>query len=227
MTTKRTTKKAPAKAGAVPERPELRAYLPDGSARPIKLDEQWQHIEDWYQYLCHGLDPDRDEWLQVMVDQWQAIEAMHSAKGKTFKRGARLRGSGPEEAPMFRLFQIANAGFYPPPELQLGFDAIFDAYLSGQGKIPLEAAFFGPALKGAGNFSKRYASRLHQASVRGAIAKMMDMGWPRSEAAEWLSNAYGGTPDADSMLRMSRGVSAEPVRPPPRPYEESFWEPDN
>lgn len=227
MTKKRELGTPSPEAKAV-ERPFLDARLPDGTMRPITLDEQWQNIESWYQYLCRELDPERDAWLLGLVEQWQAAESFHAAKGKRMKRGAALRGAGPMQAPMFRFIQMISSGVYPPPELLLGLESCFQAYLAGGGELAFEETYFGPVVRGAGNFSRRYASTLYNESVPKLVALMMSKGFKRSDAAEWLAtNIYDGKPSAESLTRMTHGVS--PARAPQdlEPSEGSFWEQDN
>ena len=59
--------------------------------------------------------------------------------------------------PLTRLGYYLEFDMYPPPEVLLAINKIFQDYLSKKGNIDLEEAFFGKPIKSLGNYSARMA----------------------------------------------------------------------
>lgn len=208
MATKRTSKKAPAKAGAnMPIHPATvrkDKWNPDGTVSPFSLDEQWKQIEDWHRFL----EDDKASNYPVLDGlnyAWEELDSQYAINGKSIiERGADLRRvSG---TPISAFFYFVDMGFYPPPELMLALRDCWETYMGNMGTMSLEEAFIGKPKKGAGNYASRKGSSFKRMRMQWDFADFMGQGLTRAQAAEALSQILGGKPDADSILRMFRGV---------------------
>lgn len=59
--------------------------------------------------------------------------------------------------PLMKLGYYLEFDMYPPPEVLLAINKIFQGYLSKKGSIDLEEAFFGKPVKSIGKYSARMA----------------------------------------------------------------------
>ena len=166
---------------------------------PASIEEQWERVAEWHAFLA---DDQAREYpiLDSLNESW-------SNMGLDFiKRGENLRRSA--KTPLATLFFFVEMGLYPPPELLLALLDCWESYMLNAGEIPLEVAFLGPPRKGAGNYSARSALNFRRFMIRIEFEKMLVAGASRTEAAEAVSRKIGNKPDADSILRIMRGVTA-------------------
>ncbi len=216
MATKRTSKKAPAKAGAVvpvhPARFREAKWNDDGTVSPFSPEEQWKQIEDWHRFLENDKASNYPV-LDGFNEAWEELDSLYAINGKSIiERGADLRRVSGN--PMSTFFYFVSMGFYPPPELVLTLHDCWETYTGSGGAMSLEEAFIGKPKKGAGNYASRSSARFKRMRMQWDFADFMGQGLTRAQAAEALSQILGGKPDADSILRMFRGV--KPMKLPQR-----------
>lgn len=208
MAAKKATKKAPVKTGAVapihPATVRVDKCNDDGTVSPFSLEEQWKQIEDWHRFL-EDEEASNYPVLDGFNEAWEELDSQYAINGKSIiERGADLRRvSG---TPISAFFYFVDMGFYPPPELMLALHDCWETYMANMGTMSLEEAFIGKPKKGAGNYASRKGSSFKRMKMQWDFADFMGQGLSRSQAAEALSQLLGGKPDADSILRMFRGV---------------------
>ena len=178
----------------------MRRIRADGSIAPFSLEEQWQQVANWYALLEHERK-DPESPYNGFNDSWDRIVS----EGHTVdERGQALSNTAP--SPIETLSYMLDMGFYPPPELLMAIIDCFDAYMANGGKITLEEAFFRRPKKSAGNYAKRRSSRSRNFALKMEFIGFLNEGHSRIEAAEKVSVLLDGGVDADSILRMMRGV---------------------
>ena len=172
--------------------------------RALSIDEQWQRIQGWRDYL-HEHELEDRPILNSINAQWYALMDTTGMTEVEYGRGKGLRFiSG---SPLGALFYFVDMGIYPPPELLLGLHDAWTRYMGSGGRISMEDAFFGPSKKGGGNYAKRNRSKFKRMAMALEFAELLRDGKPRKEIAEIISNRRDGKPDADSILRMFRGFN--------------------
>lgn len=216
MTTKQTTKKPPAEAGADgPEHPSKLCYArlsEDGNVAPFSLEEQWQLIEEWHRFLTHEKASNYPV-LDGLNEAWEELEPLYTFNEKSIlERGTQLRRVSAN--PLSAFFYFVGMGFYPPPELMLTLHDCWKTYTTGDGAISMEEAFIGKPKRGAGNYASRSNSRFRRMKMQWDFADFMGQGLTRIQAAEAVSQLVGGKPDADSILKMFRGTRPSKTRRP-------------
>lgn len=177
---------------------------PDGSIGAISTEEQWQLVEDWHSFLSSEQAAGYPV-LDGLNEAWKELEPLYQHEGRP------LIGRGPDappvsDAPLSALFFFIEMGFYPPPELLLTLADCWSVYESSRGAVSLEEAFLGRPRKGAGNYARQKYSSLRQHCLEFEFQQLLNEGKSRTEAAEALAGKLGGKPDADSILRMMRGI---------------------
>lgn len=177
---------------------------PDGTLSPFSIAEQWQQIDDWHRFLEDDKASDYPV-LDGLNYAWEQVEPDYRVAGKSvIERGQDLRKVS--ETPLATLFYFIEMGMYPPPELLLALNDCWITYTANGGSISLEEAFIGKPKKGAGNYASRKRARFRKMKIQWDFAGFLGQGATRTQAAEALSQLLGGKPDADSILRMCRGV---------------------
>lgn len=203
MTTNKLPKKAPAKAATKSPGSARRAVIESGEFQPVTPEQQWQSVEDWYQYLEAHRDGDRP-WVNEFNDAWDLID--YDLNGVSIiKRGKESKTS---DSLLGALFYYVDMGFYPPPEILAALLDSWEIYKAANGRITLEEAFIGAPRKGAGNYAKRKNASFQRLVMQWNFADFLGQGLTRMQAAEAISTLRGGKPDADSILRMFRGVTS-------------------
>lgn len=183
-----------------PRHARMRRIRADGSIAPFSLEEQWQQVANWHELLEHERK-DAESPYNGFNAAWDVI----LSEGHTVnERGQNLSATAP--TPIETLSYMLEMGFYPPPELLMAIIDCFDAYMANGGRITLEEAFFGRPMKSAGNYAKRRSSRSRNLALKMEFIGFLSEGHSRIEAAEKVSVLLDGRVDADSILRMMRGV---------------------
>lgn len=108
--------------------------------------------------------------------------------------------------PLSALFYYVEAGFYPPPELLLALLDAWEVYLAARGEISLDEAFFGPAKKKAGNYSRQAASRLQKYVLSMQMHSLRRQGFSKLKAAEKISETLGGRMEPETIARITRPI---------------------
>lgn len=193
-------------AGETKKHPRLAriANLGQDLARPMQPMEQWQCVQEWYEYLEAERGGERPV-VDALNEAWDSLEPLYQCEGvPCVKRGA---ASSASENPLSSLFYYIEMGFYPPPELMLALADAWSVYRAGCGAVTLEEAFLGRSVQKAGNYAKRDQAKLKKMRIRWEFAALLRNGRSRQEAAEEISNLFHGRPDADSILRDLRGFT--------------------
>lgn len=106
--------------------------------------------------------------------------------------------------PFEALFFYLEMGFYPPPELLLALSSMWAMYLRGGGKLSLEEVFLGRAVKKGGNFAQRRHTWAKYIHMGVQLEVLEEEGYSTIEAAEIVSERFGGKPEPESIVRLVR-----------------------
>ena len=140
---------------------------------------------------------------------WGALEPMYRLNGKKIiKRGEALKNIA--NSPLTTFFYFIDMGFYPPPELLLTLSECWTSYEAGGGHTSLEQAFLGRSPQKSGNYAKRDRAKFKRMAMRWDFDDLVRKGSTRLEAAEAVSELFGGKPEPESILRMFRGKNFLP-----------------
>jgi len=172
------------------------SWLP-AEIRPRTLEQQWQSVQEWYQYLQDEKESDRPV-VESFNEAWTQLAPLYEFQGKcVIERGS--ESVRVADAPLAALFYHIESGFYPPPELLLALLDAWQSYRNCGGHVSLEEAFLGPPKPKSGNYAKRKLARLNKMQMTWEMTKLLREGKTRIEAAECI---------ADESRR--RGFEVEP-----------------
>lgn len=177
----------------------------DGSIKPFSVDEQWNQVIDWHSFLQQDRASEYPV-LDGMNEAWEELEPLYQVSGHPImERGAAL--SRVSSTPLSALFYMIDMGFYPPPELLLTLLDCWETYRAGGGDVSLEEAFLGKPVQKGGVYAKRKSSQFKRMVRQWEFAGLLREGKSRKEAAEIISERFGGRPEPESILREMRGFS--------------------
>lgn len=182
----------------------FRKLADDGRISAFTVEEQWLRVAQWYEFF----ESEQSQMHPVFDGfklSWTDIDG-------SAERGGQLRNVA--ESPLAAFFYFVNGGMYPPPELMLVLSDCWEIYKANNGEMTIEESFIGPTKKGAGNFSKRDNSKMRKVLMQWNFLKMLREGLTRMQAAEAISLAHNGKPDADSILRMMHGIARKRSKKP-------------
>lgn len=181
-----------------------RRVLADGTVEPLSPEEQWEQMEKWFRYFQADTDG-LDSALGTLVNAWEVLHQEFDPDNLwNIERGAQIRRvSG---TPLGALTYFLDMGLYPPPELLLTLADCWRTYIENSGKITLDDAFLGKPKKSSGNYAKQKRTKFRRVVMTFDFITLLKDGKSRIEAAEIVSQRLGGKPDADSVLRLLRGV---------------------
>jgi hypothetical protein len=169
----------------------------------LSPDEQWERVSKWHAF-CDSDSVTSYPFVHGLVADFDQIDG-------GLERGADLRTVA--ATPLQAFFYFVEMGIYPPPELLLTLADCWTRYRGGAGALSLEDAFLGPAKKAVGNQAARDARKFKKLHLQWNFASLLGRGMTRAQAAEALSLLPGMNLDADSILRMCRGISASKSPP--------------
>lgn len=190
-----------------PRMARIRKARADGAILPFSIEEQWQQVENWHALLEHERG-NSDSGYNLLNEAWDAISEGDLSPAE---RGSELRPTAC--TPIEALSYLIGMGFYPPPELLLAIADCIDTYMANGGSMTLEEAFFGRPKKSAGNHAKRSESRTRKIALKWRFIEYLRAGNSRIQAAEMVSELFNHSIDADSVLRMVRGVTVPTKKP--------------
>lgn len=163
-------------------------------AAALSPGAQFELAEEWFQFL-NG-DASREYPVpNALKCAWEDMGACGVLKERG-KRIANISGT-----PLGALFYYVEMGFYPPPELLLALSCVFNKYIDSNGDVTLERAFLGPPIPKSGNYARRSNAKLRKGRASVIMTRLISEGMSRDQAAEVISMANGGKPDADSIKR--------------------------
>lgn len=136
-----------------------------------------------------------------LLEKW---EAAHSEEndGKIPRDLSHLR-----ENPIEAMLTYIYRGIVPPPEYLILFFEQFEKYFTFK-EPTLEHAFFGRPIQRAGDYRTRADIASRNKGIHESFVQHVKEGKTRSEAAEIIANSEYVDLDADSIMRMMRGVDA-------------------
>jgi hypothetical protein len=134
--------------------------------------------------------------LASLEDSWEVLNEFYG--GIIRRADEECAAKTPFEALVFHV----EMGFYPPPELLLSLLDAYQTYLDAAGKLTLEEVLFERPKRKAGGHAQRYVRRMKMVYMANKIHQLVQRGETKMRAAESVSNDFGGTPDADSIIRM-------------------------
>ncbi|WHZ20704.1 MAG: hypothetical protein OJF55_002853 [Rhodanobacteraceae bacterium] len=138
-----------------------------------------------------------------MNEAWDELQPLYEVNGKCIvERGADLQRVS--SSPLSALFYFVDMGFYPPPELLFALHDCWETYESAGGRTSLEQAFLGKTVQKSGNYAKRQNAKFQRMVMRWNFEKYIQDGLTRTQAAEIISEVWGGKPEPESILRMFR-----------------------
>lgn len=177
---------------------------PDGSIKPFAIEEQWKQVADWHAFYVSGRTAEFPV-LEGLAEAWEQVESVQTFHGEPcIERGEKLERVA--QSPLAALFYMADMGFYPPPELLLTLLDCWESYIASGGAISLDEAFLGKPVQKAGNYAKQRSSKFNKFMRRMEFHKLTREGKSPMEAAEAISELFGGRLEPESILReMRRG----------------------
>ncbi len=176
----------------------------DGSVEPLSLEDQWQQMEKWRRFL-ETKRGEPDSTLASLINAWESMDAEFNPNNEwNIERGEKIRhNSGSALGAMAHFLEM---GLYPPPELLLTITDCWYCYVESAGHISLDEAFLGKPKKSSGNYAKQRRTEFRKFRITFDFIQLLKEGKSRIEAAEIVSQRLGGKPDADSVLRLLRGI---------------------
>jgi len=186
-----------------PAMDSLRRIGPDGRIAAYTIEEQWERIEQWRDFLTMERTEEYP-FLDGLEARWKTID------DGAVERGIKLKSVS--SSPLSAFFYFIEMGMYPPPELLFALGDCWQIYNVNNGLMTLEESFLGPTKKGAGNYAKRDNAKFRNMVMTWNFSRFLNDGMTRSQAAEAISLANNGKPDADSILRMMRGITGKIVK---------------
>lgn len=137
-----------------------------------------------------------------MEDTWQSQDIPY---------GTTLRKDADEVLPSIA-FWVRELGCYPPPELLIAFEKMFQTYMDAAGNLTLEEVFFGPPKQRLGSYAKRRTFAANRYDIPFILAfhqakKVLNMTSDAKAAAfaqADVEKRCGTCPDAETMLKRMR-----------------------
>lgn len=181
---------------------------PDGIPPALRPQQQWDIINRWRTELDANPEAGGD-----LSKAWKLISPLYDLASE----GGPLVGeelSSFTETPLGALFALAYLGQYPPPELLIMLGHCFDRYIQHGGEVTLEEVFFGKPVSRTGTYANRNALDCKRGHIKARFTHNLGLGMRRIDAAAKVSDEYGGSPSADSIVRVMQGIN--PVDPTQR-----------